>query len=314
MKKVTVRVTSGLGNQLHCYAFGRAVAAHNGAILELDCESDYWSDPYGRQYLLDVFPNLRFRKKKIPNDRFGRLFFKAWLRLGAQVGRVLPLSLRPVIVEERPLHYQEEVHHTRYKAQPYFRGYWASYRYYHEIAETLRGEMAPPIPREAAVLNVLEQIRARPSCSIHFRSYAEVSGMSPPSMAEYYRSAADLVAREHTGVRFFVFSDNHTAARRELTALAGRAVFVELRDSQGNLQSLNDFYLMYSCDHSIVGNSTFSWWAAWIGEREGKSIVAPARPLPWGADWLPPGWHTLGADGRPFPIHSQPRSIACLIT
>jgi hypothetical protein len=36
---------------------------------------------------------------------------------------------------------------------------------------------------------------------------------------------------------------------------------------------------MERCHHFIIGNSTYSWWAAWLSRYKDKIIVAPRRWL-----------------------------------
>lgn len=295
MKSITVRVIGGLGNQLHCYAFGRALATQSGAALKLDTESGYWNDPYGRVLLLDQFSGLNGHYTLVsqPKSRWLRQFFRLRLKLKSFCSRFLPYPMKLVIMEKAPFCYKEKVHHARYVANPYFIGYWASFRYYRGVEKELRSELKPAMPTHPEVLSLLSQIRSVRSCFIHWRSYKEEIGVEHSSLSAYYRNAIGIVSEKYPDIVFFVFSDDPGGARKEVISLDKKIIYVDLSAAQGNLQSLADFYLMYACDHAIIGNSTFSWWAAWLGEQSERTVVAPGWVSPWGADWLPPHWFVL---------------------
>lgn len=44
-----------------------------------------------------------------------------------------------------------------------------------------------------------------------------------------------------------------------------------------NFVDIADLCLMSQCDHFIIANSSFSWWAAWLAEKEGTKVVYPVR-------------------------------------
>ena len=167
-----MRVIGGLGNQLHCYAFGRALAVQNGALLYLDAESGYWNDPFGRMYLLDQFFGLNARYTSTqPNSKCARQFFMLGLKLKSYYSRLLPLSMKLIVLEGTPPCYKEDIHLARYIATPYFIGYWASYRYYQGIEKELRHELKPTVPKHPSIQELLSQIRSARLCFIHWRSF-----------------------------------------------------------------------------------------------------------------------------------------------
>ncbi|MFM8436602.1 MAG: alpha-1,2-fucosyltransferase [Planctomycetia bacterium] len=93
---------------------------------------------------------------------------------------------------------------------------------------------------------------------------------------------------ERTGAeRFFVFTDDPAWVRAEVR-LPGTTVLVS--GSEGG-SAVDDFRLMSRAAHVVMANSTFSWWAAWLAERPGSCIVAPAaapsKVNPRGVDELP---------------------------
>lgn len=293
-RSITIRINGGLGNQLHGYAFGRAVASNCKAVLKLDVESGYWNDPYNRVNLLGQFPSIKVCNNPFPlKSRLAPIFFKCILKLRAYYSRLLPVPLKSVVVENRPPRYQRDIHRARYFGDTYFIGYWASYLYYQDIENDLRQELKPPVPVDSSAIEMLKKINSVKSCFIHWRSYNEEKGVGRSSLRAYYKNAINLVSAKYSDVVFFVFSDDPAAARNEIEFPGRKLIYVDLPSAKGNLQSLADFYLMYACNHAIIGDSTFSWWAAWLSEQNGKIVVAPRGLSPLGEDWVPPHWIPL---------------------
>jgi hypothetical protein len=47
--------------------------------------------------------------------------------------------------------------------------------------------------------------------------------------------------------------------------------------SSSTLPDYEEMMLMKECDHFIIANSSFSWWAAWLGEKDSSIIIAPSK-------------------------------------
>lgn len=291
MKKVVVRIYGGFGNQLHCYAFGLAIARQNNVELQLDIEAGFVNDSFERDYLLDLLPNLPITLyNAYGNTKLSYFIYKIKIKLMRIISKLLPVKYKLVIEEKKPFGYKKNIHYTKYFFSPYLLGIWASYRYYKDIENELRERLVPNPPTDSSAINMLNIINSCKSCFIHYRSYKEESGVDRPSLANYYNAAIRQMRIKIPDIHFFVFSDDHQEFMKIINLENENFTLVDLPMAIGNKQSLIDFYLMYSCNHAIIGNSTFSWWAAWLADPEDKIVIAPKGLSPWGEDWLPENW------------------------
>lgn len=67
-----------------------------------------------------------------------------------------------------------------------------------------------------------------------------------------------------------VFSDDPSYARLHFECVPNATIVF------GN-SDIEDLCLMSQCDHFIIANSSFSWWGAYLGEKEGTNVIRPVN-------------------------------------
>lgn len=70
------------------------------------------------------------------------------------------------------------------------------------------------------------------------------------------------------GYKFKLFSDDPDWCEQQ-------EIFAKCEISFGN--ELDDLNNMASCEHNIIANSSFSWWAGWLNPNPNKIVVAPRQ-------------------------------------
>ena len=94
----------------------------------------------------------------------------------------------------------------------------------------------------------------------------------------------------------FVFSDDIAWAKANLPQTRPMTFVGEEAPRSG----LADLWLMTLARHHIIANSSFSWWGAWLAQRQDGETIAPARWFADGSydekDLLPTNWTRLPAE------------------
>lgn len=107
-------------------------------------------------------------------------------------------------------------------------------------------------------------------CAIHVRrgDYLKYPNHFSQMTDRYYDTAIEMLG----DVNVVVFSDDINWCRkhwrgRDFHFVEGVTRPVEVVDRKGEPQDQYDLFLMNSCDHHIISNSTFSWWGAYLSDN-----------------------------------------------
>lgn len=253
----------GLGNQLFQYATYRALALRNDARLVLDVATLFARDRrYRRAFELDAFA--------LPGDVEVRRGRDRAFRLRRNVSRWFESGRKPFmrryVSEPDSSGFSPELCSLEVSGTVRFSGYWQCADYFDDCAERLRRELAFRDDVATRNAELAKQLAEGSSVAVHVRRVQYDSRLSPA----YYDVAIDRLARELPDARFYCFSDDPKWCEK---TLATRCPITVVDNT--DLGSLEDFRLMARCRHFVIANSSYSWWAAWLGTRPDTRVLAP---------------------------------------
>jgi hypothetical protein len=301
-RKVVVRLKGGLGNQLFCYAAARRLAWANEAELVLDAVTGFKYDHlYRRTYALGCFcipARLATPAEQMePLGRVRRL-------IARKLSERKPLAQR-CYIQQSGVDFDPRIVSLRLRnGTTYFDAFGQSECYFADIRQQLLQDLAMSVPEDRANVATAAQIESTESVALHVRWFdtGDVAHSSNMSLA-YYAAAIPQLLEKISDAYFFVFSDRPSDAVALLSPLMGGRPFTLVAHNAETGSAEADFWLMRRCKHFIIGNSTFAWWAAWLGEQEHPrtQVFAPARNVDpehsvtaWGfPGLLPERWTVL---------------------
>ena len=252
------------GNNLFQYALGRVLSERHGVPLVLDGS---WFNPEGWSSACCV--------RRLP--------------LRARVVRRLSLASRLLRKVSRKHHWEflgqpvlkEGVTDHRFErrfleAPPscVLMGYFQSPLYFESVEESLRSELRmDDLPWSAATRKMEQRMVEGNSVAVHVRrdDYVRNPNLHVCTI-DYYERAMEKLRGRHTGLRFHLFSDDPAWCRENFSA--SDCEVCDLPEAAGN--PLHDLFLMSRARHHIIANSSYSWWAAWLGKRMGQQVIMPS--------------------------------------
>ena len=121
--------------------------------------------------------------------------------------------------------------------------------------------------------------QSTPAVAIHYRDYTNIKAGSEIAAnyigildIDYYTQAIKIINRKYSNAKFYVFSDTISTAKKVLQGMENLKFIEYTYDN-----NWEDMKLMSLCDHNIIANSTYSYWAAYLNTNENKIVIAPQQ-------------------------------------
>jgi hypothetical protein len=241
-----IKLMGGIGNQMFQYAFGKA-QKQNG---------------------IEVFYDTGFYNTKGEYDRYPRLYHLDKFKTQVNIGKFIRTWKT---YKENRIGFNLDLLKMD---GANFEGYWQYLPYIKEVLPQLREEL---ILREShytqPFLEMREAVTQCKSVAVHVRrgDYLTHRGVFRDLKFDYYVRALAICPE---GDELFVFSDDIPWCKGKFKKdyFYRDITFVDLNEYLS-------FELMRLCNHHIIANSTFSYWAAILNNNPEQVVVCPKEWL-----------------------------------
>ena len=265
-KELTGHLMGGLGNVMFIVATCFALSKRYKAKLRFYCNANVWRD--GKRRMIQCYKMFEKFDIDCVNNRKSGITFRE------------PYFFYESITLDR------RIHNCVY-------GYFQSYKYFdayksefikmlnnpykdevdHLLTEYLLKQVANNDGKSESPPRPSKKIQQLEFVSIHVRrtDYLALSDIHLNLDIAYYEEAISHFSKEKS--IFLIFSDDVEFIQREplFKNLVNKYIITDDQDDE------YCFWLMAACDHNIIANSSYSWWASYINSNPNKLVVSPSK-------------------------------------
>lgn len=285
-RTIIIPLMGGLGNQLFQFAAGLHLRKFSSKHVKFSPSGLLIAKNTPRSFMLGDLP------KKSDLTLRGR-FSIAILKIAS-------LVFPTIWVSERDLHDFPLSRVT--KATKVLFGYFQRHDYVDSVSTELIRAMS-----QSNTFRPLVSQTEKNDIAVHIRfgdylSNSETKKFHGLSAMTYFVNAVNHLQSRHKFDRIVIYSDDLCKAHSDFTEAFGPSEIPVVAEE--SLSELDDLAGMSASRGIVISNSTFSWWAAWIGTQlHDCSVVAPrpwfATPTAADHNLLPNGWTVLDRELQP---------------
>lgn len=268
---IIIKLSGGLGNQMFQYAFGKILSYENCLDLKLDIGAYINQDNQEfRNYSLDIFNfNVAFASQQEIDSVIGNKIKQTINKFSNKIN----INILNNYYHESKFEIQS--HLIKLNKKAYLDGYWQSPKYFERFSSIITKDFTFKNNIPLQFQEIKNEILTNNSVALHIRRGDYVNNpIHFYDSSEYLKAALNLLSSKFSNdLKVYVFSDDLPWCQSNLPSLFPK---IEISFCS-TLSSENDFKLMSFCKHFVIANSTFSWWAAYLGKFVDKTVIAPKK-------------------------------------
>ena len=279
-----VNITGGLGNQMFQYAF--AVALREKWKEEVKVDKHHYHYIFSKTFHGNNFYHNGFEINKVfPNAKLGIAspldimrvsYYMPNFKLSRIIRKLMPVRKREYIQPAKKAYEYDS--NALCVSASYYEGYWMAYKYFESYRKEIQStyEFRPfSTDKNRKYADILNRDN---SITIHIRrgDYVGSKTLGGICTLDYYRNAIRKARKFIEQPEFFVFSNDQEWCMENLDKEFGDAIVHFVSHNKGS-ESYRDMQLMSLARCNILANSSFSWWGAYLNEREDNIVFCPAK-------------------------------------
>ena len=295
IKKIVVKISEGLGNQLFMYANAYALSKRYNYDLHIDNTSGYFKTKNKiRSYKLDNF----IISNDIVNSAFKFDTYRKDIKYKIQKKLDIFNKNKNFLIETKDS--QKKTKFTKINLKDYSNtifidGNFECEKYFVDYENDIKKMFKIKDYLIDANNKYIENLKESNSVSICIRQnrYSERKNKDitksikfTKDTIDYVYKSIDYIKKNVQNPKFFIWSNDLS----KLNYYFNEDEYVFINNKKN--KSLNDFYLFKYCKHFIVGPTTFHWWGAWLNENPSKICIRPKNINPsnnenfWPEKWI----------------------------
>ena len=288
-KKLIIRLSNNIGNQMFMYAAGYSFSKQMQRKLLVDEQTSFSSKKNIYKYELDLF-NFTSR---IASDKYKFLKFSGYLKRKI-IKKIDKFSRNKNFYIEPRDHekissFKTDFLNKKYANNLFIEGHFESEKYFENYKDEIFNEFTFKYRNKYIENPYYKLINDTDSVALCLRqnrfsenvrksdSYDDQkSKIFVDEQIKFIKKSIDIIKSKLSNPKFFIWSNYH----KNLSEYFPDNTFTIIKNDNvqlNNSSSILDLFLMTQAKHFVVIPSCYNWWGCWLSHSKNKIVLRPSN-------------------------------------